>query len=77
MEIGAPQAFAADMSGEQMSHEVKKFCNDIGTTLHALEEGMPGSNWVELYIGLLQKAVQKDLQESDAPMCLWDYCLER
>ena len=29
MEIGAPDSFVADMSGEQMSSEVKKFCNDI------------------------------------------------
>ena len=40
-EIGAPVSFVADMSGEQMSSEVKKFCNDIGTTLRALEEGTP------------------------------------
>ena len=40
-EIGAPDSFVADMSGEQMSSEVKKFCNDIGTTLRALEEGTP------------------------------------
>ena len=38
-EIGAPYFFVADMSAEQMSSEVKKFCNDIGTTLRAREEG--------------------------------------
>ena len=32
------------MAGEQMSQEVRKFCNDIGTTLWALEEGTPWSN---------------------------------
>ena len=47
-EIGAPDSFVADMSGEQMSSEVKKFCNDIGTTLRALEEGPPWSNKAEL-----------------------------
>ena len=36
-ELGTPASFVADMSGEQMSYEVKKFCNDIGTTLRALE----------------------------------------
>ena len=41
-EIGAPDSFVADISGEQMSSEVKKFCNDIGTTLRALEEGISG-----------------------------------
>ena len=34
-EIGAPDAFVADMSGEQMSADMKKFCLDIGTTLRA------------------------------------------
>ena len=49
------------MSGEQMSSEVKKFCNDIGTTLRALEEGTPWSNKAELYIGLIKEAVRKDM----------------
>ena len=40
-EIGAPTAIIADMAREQMSQEVRKFCNDIGTTLWALEEGTP------------------------------------
>ena len=76
-EIGAPDSFVADMSGEQMSSEVKKFCNDIGTTLRALEEGTPWSNKAELYIGLIKEAVRKDMRESNSPLCLWDYCVER
>ena len=36
-EVGASDSFVADMSGEQMSSEVKKCCNGIGTTLRALE----------------------------------------
>ena len=60
-----------------MSQEVRKFCNDIGTTLWALEEGTPWSNKAKLYIGLLKEAVRKDMRESDLPMCLWDYCVER
>ena len=56
-EIGAPTSIIADMSGEQMSHNVQKFCNDIGTTLRALEEGTPWSNKAELYIGLLKETV--------------------
>ena len=67
----------ADMSGEQMSHDVQKFCNDIGTTLRALEEGTPWSNKAELHIGLLKEVVQKDMRESNSPMTLWDYCVER
>ena len=70
-EIGAPDSFVADMSGEQMSSEVKKFCNDIGTTLRALEEGTPWSNKSELYIGLIKEAVRKDMCESNSPLCFW------
>ena len=76
-EIGAPTSIIADMSGEQMSHDVQKFCNDIGTTLCALKEGTPWSNKAELYIGLLKEAVRKDMHESSSPMILWDYCVER
>ena len=76
-EIGVPDSFVADMSGEQMSSEVKKFCNDIGTTLRALEEGTPWSNKAELYIGLIKEAVRKDMCEANSPLCFWDYCVER
>ena len=58
-ETGAPDSFVADMSGEQMSSEVKKFCTHIGTTLRALEQGTPWSNKAELYIGLIKEAVRK------------------
>ena len=60
-EICAPDSFVADMSGEQMSSEVMKFCNDIGTTLRALKEGTPWSNKAELYIGLIKEIVRKDM----------------
>ena len=76
-EIGAPDAFVADMSGEQQSFDLKKFCNDIGTSLRALEEGTPWSNKAELYIGLLKEAVRKDMREADSPLVFWDYCIER
>ena len=76
-EIGVPTSIIADMAGEQMSQVVRKFCNNIGTTLQALEEGTPWFNKAELYIGLLKEAVRKDMRESDSLMCLWDYCVER
>ena len=56
-EIGVPTSIIADMASEQMSQGVRKFCNDIGRTLRALEEGTPWSNKAELYIGLLKEAV--------------------
>ena len=76
-EIGAPDAFVADMSGEQMSPAVKQFVTEIGSTLRALEEGTPWANKAELYIGLLKEAVRKDMRESNSPMVFWDYCVER
>jgi hypothetical protein len=76
-EIGAPHAFVADMSGEQISKEVKAFCNEIGSTLRALEEGTPWANKAELYIGLLKEAVRKDMKDQYSPMVFWDYCIER
>jgi hypothetical protein len=65
------------MSGEQMSKEVKTFCNEILSTLRALEEGTPWANKAELYIGLPKGAVKKDMKDQDAPMVFWDYCIER
>ena len=76
-EIGAPTSIIADMASEQMSQEMRKFCKDIGTTLRAMEEGTPWSKKAELYIGILKEAVWKNMCESDSPMCLWDYCVER
>ena len=68
-EVGAPDSFVADMSGEQMSSEVKKFCNDIGTTLKALDEGTPRSNKDESYIGLIKESARKDMCKSNSPLC--------
>ena len=75
-EIGVPDAIVANMAKEQLSQEVKHFCNLIGTTLQALEEGTPWSNQVELYIKLMKEAICKDMWEMDSPMVLWDYCLK-
>ncbi len=49
-EIGAPDATICDHSGEQTSISLKRFCQEIGTTLRVLEEGIPWSNKAELYI---------------------------
>ena len=76
-EIGVPTSIIADMSGEQMSHDVRKLCNNIGTTLRALEEGTPWSNKAELYFGLLKEAVRKDTHASNSLMILGDFCVER
>ena len=76
-EIGAPEAIICDMSGEQTSKSLRKFCQEIGTTLRVLEEGTPWANKAELYIGLIKEAVRKDMKDSNCPLALWDYCVER
>ena len=75
-EVGAPDAIVSDMAKEQVSQEVRNFCNTIGTTLRALEEGTPWSNKVELYIKLMKEGVCKDMKESNCPLRFCDYCLE-
>jgi hypothetical protein len=76
-EIGASDAIICDMAGEQTSHALKRFCQEIGTTMRVLEEGTPWSNKAELYIGLIKEAVRKDMKDSDCPLAFWDYCVER
>ena len=76
-EVGVPNAFIVDPHSAQKSHEVRKFCNDIGSTLRVLEESTQHANRAELYIGLLKESVRKDLRETHAPLRLWDYCAER
>ena len=44
--------------------------------LRALEEGMPWSNKLELYIKLMKEAIRKDMEEANCPLRFWDYCLE-
>ena len=63
-EIGAPEAIICDMAGEQTSQELKRFCQEIRTMLRVLEKGTPWANKAELYIGLIQEAVQKDMRKS-------------
>ena len=75
-EVGAPDAIVSDMAREQVSQDVRNFCNTIGTMLRALEEGTPWLNKAELYIKLMQEAIQKDMKEANCPLRFWDYCLE-
>ena len=75
--IGAPDAIICDAARAQKSKDVKKLCNDIGTTLGVLEENTPWANKAELYIGILKEAVRKDMKEANSSLAFWDYCLER
>ena len=76
-EVGVPEALIVDPSGEQTSKEVRRFCQQIGTTLRILEEHTQWANRAELYIGLIKEAIRKDMRQSGSPIALWDYCAER
>ena len=75
--IGAPDALIHDASRAQKAQAVRKYCNDIGTTLRVLEENTPFANKAELYVGIIKEAVRKDIKESNCPLAFWDYCMER
>ena len=76
-EVGAPTAIVVDPHQSQKSDKVRQFLNKVGTTLRVLEESTQHADRAELYIGLLKKAVGRDLRESNSPMRLWCYCAER
>ena len=76
-EIGVPVELIVDGFSAQTTTSVKRFCDQVGTTLKILERATPWANRAELYIGLLKEAVRKDMRESNSPMVLWDYCIER
>ena len=57
--------------------DAKKACDLVGTTIRMLERKKPFSNRAELYVGMVKRAIKKDLRESDAPMRFWDYCAQR
>jgi hypothetical protein len=76
-QVGVARTLVMDGHKAQVNLETKKFCNEVGTILRKLEVGTPWANQAELYIGLLKEATRKDLRRSNAPMALWDYCIEQ
>ena len=76
-EVGVPSTIVCDPHKTQTSNEVRKFLYEVGTTLRVLERGTQWANLAERFIGLLKSGVRADLRDSNAPMVLWDYCLER
>ena len=64
---GTPDASICDAAKEQVSREVRQFCQKMGTTLQVLEENTPWANRAELYIGLIKESIRKDLKQSDCP----------
>ena len=76
-EVGAPDILVADGHKSLKSHEVKGFCNKIGTTLKTLETNTQWADRAEMWVGLIKESTRKDMRESNSPLVLWDYCIER
>ena len=76
-EVGVPDVLVCDAHPTQKKREVRDYLTQIGTTLRILEANTQWANRAELYIGLLKEATRKDLRETNSPMVLWDYCMER
>ena len=49
----------------------------MGTTLNILEYSTQHANLSEIYVGLTNTSILKDMRKLNAPMVLWDFCAER
>ena len=65
---GVPTALILDPEGTHRSDALQKAANDMHLLLKFLERRTQCANLVELYIGLLKEAVQKDIKDSDSPL---------
>ena len=55
--IDRTDALIHDASRAQKSQDVRKYCNNIGTILQALEKNISRANKAELYIGIIKETV--------------------
>ena len=75
--VGVPEAIICDGAKAQVQGETRKLCNNVGTTIRQLERDTPWSNRAELYVGLIKRAIKKEMKIMDSPLALWDYCAQR
>jgi len=75
-EIGVPTALILDPEGTQRSDKIDKITKEMGCKLKFLERRTQWANLAELYIGLMKKAVLRDMKGKDSPLIFWDYCAE-
>ena len=71
-EIGAPVNITVDGFITQKKPSIKLFCDQV-----ELDHNIPWENISELHAGLLKEAVRKYMRDSDSPMVLWEYSIER
>ena len=76
-DIGLSESLVATGSKAKKIAEFKIFCIKIGTTLKKLEHGTPWANLAELCIGILKYSMSKFMTDSNIPLRIWDYRVER
>jgi hypothetical protein len=75
--VGVPDAIISDGAKAQVQGETKILCDNVGTTIRQLERNTPWANRAELYVGLIKRAIKKEMKSMDSPLALWDYCAQR
>ena len=75
-QVGVPPDLICDGAKEQVQGEARKLIHKVNSNIKELEAESPWSNRAELFIGIVKKAIKKDLKDSNCPMVLWDYCAQ-
>lgn len=60
-----------------MAGATKKLCDECDCDIRVLEKGTQWANRAEKFVKIFKDAVISDLKESNCPMVLWCYCLQR
>lgn len=76
-EVGVPLHLICDQAREQIKGDARILCNEAGCHVIELEKGTPASNRAERNIKILKDGTKQDLFNSNCPMVLWCYCIER
>ena len=66
-----------DAAREQIQGDALMLCNESGCQIYQLEKDTPAANRAERYIKMVKDGTKKDLEQSNCPIVLWDYCVER
>jgi len=76
-EVGVPPNLICNPVPEQVKGDTRKLCEEANCTIRQLEKGTRWANPAEGAVNHFKLGVKKLIKESDAPLVLWDYCLER
>ena len=76
-EHGVPIKLICDQASEQVKGTARVLCHDAGCTIYQLEKGTPASNRAERAIKTLKDGSRDDMFQTNSPLSLWCYCVER